>query len=118
MPSSEANRPSVRITRVGGAVPFTGARVAPDRMCRSLLAAHLHSIPHPLQRRNDVRHQAFVLHRKNVGQPLMVEPRRGDGPLDPHVEIDLVENYLQYRIDDGTSTRTAHNADKISVPGD
>lgn len=95
--------------RIRSSQPITGYRIDHDAVAVALSPSHTHSVSHYGKRIDDIYRRTIPLDVQPVREPWMMKARRIYGLLDGHAVIDDIQNELQRRVDDGSSTRAADN---------
>src|SRR5262245_1139985 len=75
-------------------------RIDIDRV-RVALACGLHDVSHALELVHRCRVTPLPLEAQAIREPLMMQPRRIDGVLNVHAEVNHVDNDLQRGVDNG-----------------
>ena len=83
-------RAAVNVPWIGSAHPCAGEWVDHDGMHSSLRTAYTDVVSHLSEHFRSCFGNAIRFDANVVGQPLMVEPRGGDGPCNRHLKIDDV----------------------------
>jgi len=113
--TSVTGRSRIRVARISSTLTITRLRIDAYRVRCSLPSSHVHVISHCLQRRDRRLRKSIVLDIKNIGLPLMMEARRLHRVGDSHVEVDLIQNHFQHRINDGATAGTADDGDQSTI---